>query len=302
MARVVCVGEVMVELSADPGGGWQLGFGGDTANTAVHLARSGHDVAYLTAVGRDPFSQQVCTKLKAEGVDTSLILDHPTRNVGLYAISTDEAGERTFSYWRDASAAKALFDLEDVQAVLAQAERADLLSFSLVSLAVLPAAGRRQLLDLARRVRDNGGRVAFDGNYRSRLWETTETAIEARDEAIAVASIGLPTFSDEAELSGAIDAKAVHAHWQRLGCGEVVVKLGSDGCLLPDGQHSPVPARLQPVDTSGAGDAFKGGYLAARLRGSDPAEAAKAGHALAAWTVMRRGAIPARDPSAPYRT
>ena len=299
-ARVVCVGEAMVELAARPAGGWQLGFGGDTVNTAVHLARFGHDVAYLTTVGRDPFSQDLCDRLGREGLDNSLILRHPTRQVGLYAITTDDAGERTFTYWRESSAARALFDLKETPAALARAEGADLLSFSLISLAVLPAGGRRRLLELACRVRKNGGRVAFDGNYRPGLWDTVDAAVEARSQAVAVADIGLPTLQDEMALCGAPDARAVQAHWQRMGCKEVVVKQGPDGCLLPDGRPSPVPVTVQPVDTSGAGDAFNAGYLAARLRGSVPAKAAGVGHELAAWNIRRRGAIPARDPSAPY--
>jgi 2-dehydro-3-deoxygluconokinase len=300
MTKVVCVGEAMVEFSTEAAGGWQVGFGGDTANTAVHLARSGLHVAYLTALGQDPFSGQLRGRLAQEGVDTSLIVTHPCRNVGLYAISTDPTGERGFTYWREASAARAVFEIEEAHEALSQAARAGLLCFSLISLAILPPDGRLRLLDLARDVRANGGRVAFDGNYRPRLWDSQDAAMRVRDQAIALADIGLPTLDDEAALSGAADAEAVLQHWRDLGCEEVVVKLGAGGCLLPDGKVCPVPTKVQAVDTSGAGDAFNGGYLAARLRGASIREAALAGHALAGWSVTKRGAIPPRDPSAPY--
>jgi 2-dehydro-3-deoxygluconokinase len=136
--------------------------------------------------------------------------------------------------------------------------------------------------------------VAFDGNYRARLWESEAAARLWRDRAIAEADIGLPTLEDEQALGAAPDAAKVAAHWRALGCGEVVVKLGADGCLLPDGTPCPPPQVLQPVDTSGAGDAFDAGYLGARLGGAAPGAAALAGHALAGWVVMRPGAIPAR--------
>lgn len=300
MARIVCLGEAMVELSAaaasaSPTDGWSLAFGGDTLNTAVHLVRAGHDVAYMTALGTDAFSDRLRAAWASEGIDTGLVLTHPTRHAGLYAITTDDAGERSFTYWRDASAARALFECDAIEDALARAQTVDLLYFSLVSLAVLPARGRERLLRLAADVRDNGGRVAFDSNYRPRLWESPEAARQARDSAIACADIGLPTFEDEALLGGTASAAETAAHWAQRGCSEVVVKLGAQGCLLPDGTVLPVPQALVPVDTSGAGDAFNGAYLAARMRGDAVAQAASAGHALAGWTVMRRGAIPPLD-------
>jgi 2-dehydro-3-deoxygluconokinase len=87
----------------------------------------------------------------------------------------------------------------------------------------------------------------------------------------------------------------VATHWRNLGCTETVVKLGAQGCRLPDGTILPPPEILQPVDTSGAGDAFNGGYLAARMNGASAEDAALAGHRLAGWCVMRTGAIPQRE-------
>jgi sugar/nucleoside kinase (ribokinase family) len=90
-------------------------------------------------------------------------------------------------------------------------------------------------------------------------------------------------------------ADDVNTHWQTLGCPETIVKLGPNGARLPDGRIIPPPEILQPVDTSGAGDAFNGGYLAARINGAGVEDAAMTGHRLAGWCVMWAGAIPARD-------
>lgn len=293
--RIVCVGEAMIELSRRAHG-WQTGYGGDTLNTALHLARGGHDVAYLTAIGNDPFAPAILARWQDEGLDCGLVLHHPARATGLYAIHTDAGGERSFAYWRDASAAREMFALPGAEAACGAAEQADMLAFSLISLAILPPEGRERLFALARAVRARGGQVAFDGNYRPRLWPDADTARAARDAAIALATIGLPTLEDEAFLSGEPDAAAVAAHWSGLGCGETVVKLGAEGCRLTDGQIVPPSQMLAPVDTSGAGDAFNAGYLGARLRGASPGDAALAGHTLAGWTIMRPGAIPDRDP------
>jgi 2-dehydro-3-deoxygluconokinase len=290
--KIVLIGEAMLELAHKEGGGWNLGYGGDTLNTAIHMARAGHDVAYLTATGCDPLSAGLKAQWAAEGLDTSLVLDHPTRATGFYAISTDDQGERSFSYWRDTSAAREMFALPGMEAALATAEQTDLIAYSLITLAILPPEAREQLFALCQSVRARGGKVAFDGNYRPRLWASAEDARAARDAAIACADIGLPTLEDERLLSGETSADAVAEHWRALGCAETIVKLGADGARLPDGTIIPPPEVLHPVDTSGAGDAFNGGYLAARMDGAGVEDAVMAGHKLAGWCVMRAGAIP----------
>ena len=278
-----------------------MGYGGDTLNTAVHLARAGHDVAYLTAMGTDPFSNDlVDVEWCAQGLDNSLVLRHPTRRPGMYAITTDAAGERSFTYWRDTSAAREMFALPGMVDALAAAEQADLIVYSLITLAILPPEAREQLVALCRRVRARGGKVAFDGNYRPRLWASAAEARNARDAAIACADIGLPTLEDERLLSGELTADTVGKHWRALGCPETLVKLGPEGALLPDDNIIPPPEVLQPVDTSGAGDAFNGGYLSSRMNGESVEDAVMAGHRLAGWCVMRAGAIPPNDFAAPY--
>ena len=298
--RIILVGEGMLELSARAGGLWQMAYGGDTLNTAIHLARLGCKVAFASALGADAFSDGLRQQWQDEGLDCSLLLTDPARSTGLYSISLDGRGERTFSYWRSDSAARQMFALEGSAPLAGELAEADVLGFSPISLAILPVEGRHALLAAARSVKARGGTVLFDGNYRPRLWHSAGEAVHLRDLAISVATIGLPTLDDEAAMGMAQDPAAVMAHWQARGCAETVVKLGAQGCLLPDGSVVPPPEVLQPVDTSGAGDAFNAGYLAARLSGASPQEAALHGHRLAGWCVLRPGAIPPRDAAAPY--
>lgn len=303
MARIVVIGEGMLELSRVDAH-WQLSHGGDTLNTAIHLARFGCDVAYATALGADAFSDTLRAAWAAEGLDLSLLLTDFDRQPGLYAISTDATGERSFAYWRGESAARQIFALPGIEHVVAAAENADLLVFSLISLAILPPAGRSGLFDLCRRVRKRGGRVAFDSNYRPRLWESPAAARASYNQAIALADIGLPTIDDDVALAGASagahDAVAVRDRWQALGAREIVVKLGGAGCLI-DEEIVPPPAVVAPIDTSGAGDAFNAGYLKARLAAIAPSDAARLGHRLAGWVIMLPGAVPPNAPDAPYR-
>ena len=282
----------MLELAGGPPE-WRLGTAGDVLNTSVHLARAGHRVSFLTAVGEDPFSRDMVRQWQECGIDTSLVLTNPRRGPGLYAVSLDRHGERSFTYWRDSSAAKSMFDLPRSTEALKAAIDCDLLYFSLISLAILPPRGQDDLLALAERVRAKGGTVAFDSNYRAALWPNAEVARKARDRAIAVATTGLPTLEDEAAIEGTpTTAEAVSSHWASLGCSDVLVKMGAGGCRMASGALAAPRTVLTPVDTSGAGDAFNGGYLAARLNGASIEEAVMAGHDLAGWTIMHRGAIP----------
>ena len=298
-ASVTVIGEAMLELSRGTGDGWTLGYGGDVINTAIHLARSGDRVRLASAMGTDPMSAELCAAWEAEGVDTALVLRAADRLPGLYAIETDASGERSFHYWRGEAAARRMFDLPGSVDMVAQAAQSDLLYFSLITLAILPDEGREALLNLCARVRAWGGKVAFDGNYRARLWSDAATACHWRDRAIAVSDMGLPTLADEVEMGAADDAQDAAARWGAGQGREVVVKLGGDGCLV-DGNIVPVPQMVPVIDSSGAGDAFNGGYLHARLTGATPVDAALAGHRLAGWNIGRRGAIPAKDADAPY--
>lgn len=291
--EVVCCGEGMLEL-ARIGQEARLGTAGDTLNTAIHLVRRGVATSYLTALGTDCFSDEMLETWAAEGLDCTLVLRHPTRLPGLYAVTTDDKGERGFTYWRGESAAREMFALPDIAKLTPKVAGSRLFYFSLVTLAILPAEGRKVLLELAEDVRRNGGNVAYDSNYRPALWASACEALEWHDAAIRVASLGLPTLDDEQRFDPDLDAAAVQRYWTARGCQLVIVKLGPQGCLLPDGKISAPHAVLAPVDTAGAGDAFNAGFMAGWLAGKSPGEAAMDGHRLAGWTIMRRGALPSR--------
>lgn len=295
---IVIVGEGMLELSgADMG--WRLDYGGDTLNTAIHLARLGHRPAFVSALGTDPFSASLRTDWADAGLDLSLLRTDPERRPALYAITTDAEGERSFTYWRSDSAARRMFALCSNDDLEAAAAETGLLYFSMITLAILPPIGRETLFEVCRRVRAHGGRVAFDSNYRPTLWENADAARVAHAAALSVSDIGLPTLDDEQRLSGVSDAGRVADAWREAGVAEVVVKLGADGCLV-DGAVLPVPTRVQPRDTTGAGDAFNAGYLHGRLARRAVADSVVIGHRLAGWAITERGGIPAITPAAPY--
>lgn len=297
--RVLVFGECMIELQGEAFGAMRQTFGGDTLNTAVYLARCAGAqlwVSYATALGDDALSEGLLTRWALENLDLSAVRRLPGRLPGLYQIATDAQGERHFSYWRGQSAARAYFDTPDGGTPLEQqAEGAAALYFSGISLAILPPAGRARLLALARRLRERGTRVVFDNNYRPRLWADAGQAQAAYAQAYALTDIALVTLDDEQALWGCPDADQQLAQTLALPCPELVVKRGAASTLLREGAAPPQAIATQRVaqvvDTTAAGDAFAGAYLAARLTGAEAAAAAAAGNALAAVVVQHPGAL-----------
>src|SRR5258705_12786381 len=113
MTRVACIGECMIELRQAPGGLYSRGFGGDTLNTAVYLARLGIDVDYITALGDDSLSDEMIAGWSAEGVGTGRVARLRGKLPGIYLIETDQQGERRFFHCRERSAAPQLMDLPE---------------------------------------------------------------------------------------------------------------------------------------------------------------------------------------------
>ena len=293
--RVISIGEVMIEMARGNDGRFAMGCGGDTFNTAVYLARAGIDVAYATALGDDPYSEGIVSMARAEGVAAELILKAPGRLPGLYLIETDAKGERRFSYWRDNAPARELFELPEWGKIAESMLTARLIYFSGITLSLYSNTGLGRFFAVLEMARKNGVKVAFDGNFRPRGWKgdlsRTRTVFV---EALKRVDIALPTYDDEAVLWGDPSPEATIERLQAFGIGEIVVKNGPNSALVASAgarEAVPVPDVVVPVDSTAAGDGFNAGYLAARLTGRNPVEAAGAAHQLAGEVIRHPGAI-----------
>jgi 2-dehydro-3-deoxygluconokinase len=113
-------------------------------------------------------------------------------------------------------------------------------------------------------------------------------------EALKRVDIALPTFDDEALLWGDPSPDATVERLGAFGIGEIVVKNGPNGALVAAAgkrELVPVPEVVVPIDTTAAGDSFNAGYLAARLSGKAPVDAAADAHRMAGQKIRHRGAI-----------
>ena len=303
MPRVDCIGECMVELRSAPGGLYSRGFGGDTLNTAVYLSRLGVSTDYITALGDDPLSDEMIAGWQAEGVGTARVVRLKGKLPGIYLIETDSAGERKFFHWRESSAARQLMDLPETDGLLRSIRNSDLAYFSAITLSIYGSAGRVRLLTALQAARREGLRVAFDTNFRPRGWPDLDIAREVFAEAFATADIVLASTEDLLPLW---PGERVESLLARIASPEAVLKLAEPASIVRfDGEVHKTeaePLTRPVVDTTAAGDSFAAAYLASRLAGAPPIEAARAGHRLAGVVVCYPGAIIPRSAMPPLAT
>jgi 2-dehydro-3-deoxygluconokinase len=290
--RFLAIGECMIEMAPQADGHFAMGFAGDTFNTAWYvrqIADASIDVAYLSAVGDDAPSRRMVGFMREAGV-TPRVAEIPGASVGLYLITLDGA-ERSFAYWRSASAARQL--TRDLSA-LNDLGAGDVAYFSGITLAILDEAARLELLDALSAARGRGVATAFDPNYRPRLWRDAGEARHWIMRAAEVSEVVLPSFDDERLLFGDASVLESASRYSGLGVPLIVVKNGSDPVRVEASGTVTEVAAERPehiVDTTAAGDSFNAGFLVGLMAGTSPADAARRGCRLAARVIGARGAL-----------
>jgi len=292
MAKVACIGECMIELRQAPGGLFSRGFGGDTLNTAVYLSRQGIATDYITALGDDSLSDEMIAGWQGEGVGTTKVARLKGKLPGIYMIETDARGERKFFHWRESAAARALMDLPETGITLNSLAAYHAVYFSAITLSIYSEEGRVRLFGGLGRARQERTRIVFDTNFRARGWPDLDVARRVFTQAFETADIALASTEDLLPLWPGESNEALLA---RIASPEAVLKLAEPKCVVrAEGITQEVaaePLTNPVVDTTAAGDSFAAAYVAARLNGADPVEAARAGHHLAGVVVCYPGAI-----------
>jgi len=303
MTRIACIGECMIELKQAKRGLYSRSYGGDTLNSAVYLARLGLEVDYITALGDDALSDEMIAGWTAEGVGTKRVTRLPGKLPGLYLIQTDDNGERRFLHWRDSAAARSLMDLPETDDILNSLASYDAVYLSAITLSIYSENGRSRLMEALTRARLLGSRFAFDTNFRPRGWPDLNVARRAYGRAFENADIVLASTEDLLPL---YPGESNAALMTGIASPEVVLKLAEPVSVLRFAGGSrevkAEPLTKPIVDTTAAGDSFAAAYLAARLAGEGPIEAARAGHRLAGVVVCYPGAIIPRYAMPPRKT
>jgi len=288
----------MVELSQAGEGLLRKGFAGDTLNTAWYARAcmpSSWTVDYFTALGDDAMSDEMAAFFESHGIGTAHIRRIKGKAPGLYMINLRN-GERSFSYWRDSSAARQL--AADPDYLREAVEASDVVYFSGITLAILPREDVDTLLAETRRAKAAGKFVVFDPNIRPRLWSSYDVMHTVISEGARSSTLVMPSFDDEASHFGDDSIDATIHRYRALGAQNIVVKNGADGATLDfQGNRSLVPAEKVEtvVDTTSAGDSFNGSFLAKYLETKDADQSARFAAKVAARVVSEHGALVPKD-------
>jgi len=299
MKNIFLFGECMIELmtaSEDKlSKTLKQSFAGDVFNTAVYLKRTFSDIKVhlVTAVGKDNFSQDMIQYFKSEDISTDLVFQSETKIPGLYSIQLDDVGERSFTYWRNDSAARQVMQDIDENAMKVLSE-GDMFFFSGISLAVIEPEARTAFWNMIDQLKSADVNIVFDPNYRARMWDTPEHAKEQFEQAFSYADTLLPGVDDFEQLYGLTTSEAVYDFCKPYQFDELIIKNGEAGifCYIDDLAYQFFITPVEHVvDTTSAGDSFNGVYLGARINGSSLSEAIELASKSAAFVIQHHGAI-----------
>ena len=300
--KLALIGECMIELQEISQDVIRQTFGGDTLNTAIYCARLARDldmsVDYVTALGRDTFSERMVSFWEDEGVGSDLVQRVEGEMPGLYYIETDESGERIFHYWRSTAAAKRCFEFAGSAEILQKLGDYDGIYLSGISLAIFTEKSREILLARLAELAGKGVKIYFDCNYRPHLWNSLQEAVRIYQQLYRLSEIVFLTTEEGAALLDGASGDTVCARLRDMGAGEIVVKDGDRPCTIYSSDEVVVEPAL-PVDTvldtTAAGDSFSAVYLVARHFGCPVREAARMAHTTAAYVVGHKGAVAPLD-------
>lgn len=299
MTSIVCFGECMVELRSVQHGENERqifqGFAGDVYNTCVYLKRifGEVNVEFATQVGSDTLSQEMIEQFELEHIGHKFVTQDQTRSPGLYWITTDGVGERSFTYWRDNSAAR--FHMQEIdENVIAELAKHQWLFISGISLAVIQPHLRSVFWNMVKQLKSRGVKLIFDPNYRPKLWASPEETKEQYATAFELCDLALPGVEDMEALYQLTDVQQVMSFLSTFNIDELVVKNGSDNVFVftPDGQvEVPIEAVTNVIDTTSAGDSFNGAYIGARMSEFSVSDAVRIASKVAGFVIQHPGAI-----------
>lgn len=273
---IISIGECMIELSTQKSLSYAEIFhkyyGGDTINTTITAARLGSKVGYITKLGNDFFKDFLLESWQAENIDTNYVKLVDGHN-GLYFISKQENQDKQFACYRKKTAATTL-SIDDIPEEYIK--RAGIVYSTGITQSLSDTAYNcvKKAFSIAK---ENGILTAYDPNYRPRLWSIGEAREAVEDIIEYIDMIFLNDIQDANTIYGISSPDKIIKYFWDKGVSTVIVKQGKSGSTIGyNGEIIHIPSCINTiVDTTGAGDAYNGGFLHGISEGYTPFEAAK---------------------------
>ena len=263
------------------GASFKMGPGGKGSNQAVAAHRAGADVTLVTKVGKDVFGKVALDFYKSEGMNTDYILEDESRETGVALILVDEVYAQNEIVVVPAACAN--ITMEEVERCRTLIENASIVLLQ-----------HEINFDAQYKVID----IAYQAGVKIVL--NPAPATEVPEEILRKIDTVTPNETEAQVLTGVEvktieDAERAAKVFLEKGVKNVVITMGSLGAFATDGKRSELVPRLNvnAIDTTGAGDAFNGGFVMALSEGRDLFEALRYGNATGALSVTRLGTAPA---------
>lgn len=296
MSKVVVVGSYVVDLmSRTPhlpkpgetvlGGPFQMGPGGKGGNQATAAARTGSEVTFLTKLGDDVFGREALKHFTKENVNIEYIKVDPVQATGAALIEVDEKGENSIVVALGACGTITEAEVVEAEEKISEAD------IVLIQLETSIEA----IVTTVKLARTHGVPIILNpAPYQEFPREILrDVAYITPNETEAFELTGIEVIDESTALTA---AQMIH----ELGVNSVIITLGSKGAFLYTGGEKGelIPSfRVEAVDTTGAGDAFNGGFAHAISNGYSVKNAMRFANAVAALSVTKIGTAPAM----PYR-
>jgi len=289
---ILCCGNVVLDILVRPVEQIKWGtttwvdsieqnLGGNGSNTAYTLGKLDVPVRLLGVVGDDSSGERILTILRSAAVDLTLITRSKSPTSTTVALVNRE-GNRMFLHQPGSSAEAFPDPIEFSPAILSGISH-----FHLANLFALPFM-RKNAPESLRRARDSGLTTSLDTG-----WDSRGRWLADIEGCLPHVDLLFMNHDEARMISGEDDLAQAARRMQSLGAGDVVIKLGAGGCVVYSSAEAlRCPAfEIEPVDTTGAGDCFVAGFLAALSQGATCADAARFANAVGALSVQSLGAV-----------
>ena len=271
----------------------KINFGGDTYNSAVYFSRLTNDKTntfYSTALGKDNFSKKMISRFKNENIKCDYIRTDGENPPGLYSIEINEKGERSFSYWRDQSPSKYIFLGSKGKKLVKDINNADVFYYTGISAGILDEKQRKDLIKIGSTATICG----FDFNYRSQLHYNKKVSQLLFNEINNRVDIHFVSFDDAREL---FKIKNPLEIFEIINKKKNLILIRYKNSIIFKNKQQEIKTVSVPhgevVDTTAAGDAFNGSFLAMMNNNKNISveENILISHSVTREVIKHRGAI-----------